>query len=63
MTPTMKLRFVERDIGGRHEPQKLIRILQQWWQREDREVWSIDGVIEEIIPGRGEWRDIPLGKE
>ncbi len=60
MTPTPKLRFVERDsysTNGEHfvEPVK-IRILQQWW--EDRVYkgnnWFVEG---------GEWRDVPLEKE
>lgn len=57
MTPTPKLRFVERDSyshNGEHfaTPHK-IRILQQWWAIER------DG---QITP-TGEWRDIPMEKE
>ena len=54
MTPTLKLRFVERDSyshNGEHfrEPHK-VRILQQWW-----------GIEEDL--SIVEWRDIPLEKE
>jgi hypothetical protein len=57
MTPTPKLRFVERDSyskNGEHfvEPFK-VRVLQQWWQ-----VASTGQ-----ITTNGEWRDVPLEKE
>jgi len=56
MTPTPKLRFVERDSyerNGEHflHPHR-VRILQQWWDND--------------IPGwkaPGEWRDVPLEAE
>ena len=59
MTPTNKLRFVEREIHVTVEPMfnittgKTIRILQQWWAVER------DGQITTT----GEWRDIPVEKE
>ena len=56
MTPTMKLRFVEKDIGGRYEPQKLIRVLQQWWEDET----ITDPVVRKHS---GQWMDIEIGKE
>jgi len=61
MTPTPRLRFVERDSyskNGEHfvEPFK-IRILQQWWE-ESIEVASSWGRLPQ-----GEWRDVPLEKE
>jgi hypothetical protein len=48
MTPTSKLRFVERDLGYTK-----IRVLQQWWEEKQwaHDVWIIFG---------GEWRDVPL---
>jgi len=58
MTPTPKLRFVERIIQFQIEPMtnttmgKTVRILQQWWDND--------------IPGwnaPGEWRDVPLETE
>ena len=57
MTPTSKLRFVERDSyshNGEHfvTPHKVC-ILQQWWAIER---------AGQITP-QGEWRDIPLEKE
>jgi hypothetical protein len=70
MTPTPRLRFVERDSysrNGEHfrEPHK-VRILQQWW-----EVGNIKLAIHVTdkdgntlpSPNRGEWRDVPLEKE
>jgi hypothetical protein len=51
MTPTFKLRFVERDLGYTK-----IRVLQQWWEKKQ---WAHD---DWIIVG-GEWRDVPLEKE
>ena len=61
MTPTPKLRFVERDSyskNGEHfvEPFK-VRILQQWWEDEDR----LFDVVTKAI--KGEWRDVPVEKE
>lgn len=58
MTPTNKLRFVEREV---HVPSlvydapdsKTIRVLQQWW--EDKESSRFDPV--------GEWRDVPLEED
>ena len=45
MTPTNKLRFVEREVPCGDGYSKTIRVLQQWWGYEH----SI-----------GEWRDVPL---
>jgi hypothetical protein len=55
MTPTPKLRFVERDSysrNGEHfvQPHK-VRILQQWWDFNSG-----------AIPP-GQWRDVPIEKE
>ena len=57
MTPTPKLRFVERDSythNGEHfaEPHK-VRILQQWYALHR------DGQATPM----GEWRDVPIEKE
>jgi hypothetical protein len=51
MNPTLKLRFVERDLGYTK-----IRVLQQWWEEKQ---WAHD---DWIIVG-GEWRDVPLEQE
>ena len=57
MTPTPKLRFVERfepvigtNYGG------TVRVLQQWWENRvyKGDNWFIEG---------GEWRDVPVEKE
>ena len=59
MTPTPKLRFVEREFSYQttdritDEPVTAIttkRILQQWWEHTE---WNAPG----------EWRDVPVEKE
>jgi hypothetical protein len=62
MTPTAKLRFVERtekmdpfyrmvDANGNMVPSvRTYRVLQQWWGDPE---W----------PSIGEWRDVPVEKE
>ena len=68
MTPTPKLRFVERDSyshNGEHfrEPHK-VRILQQYcedYSRILRVTQSGDGPW--VNHYAGEWRDVPLEKE
>ena len=66
MTPTPKLRFVERDSysrNGEHfrEPHK-VRILQQWWEKSMtiNLGWTGDMPLRKA---EGEWRDVPLEKE
>jgi hypothetical protein len=69
MTPTSKLRFVERGIpapeygDGWH---KTGHTLQQWW--EDRNIVLAVHVEDKDgsplpPPMRGEWRDVPVEKE
>ena len=57
MTPTNKLRFVERDSYSHNDEHFAlphnVRILQQWWAVER------DG---QIAP-TGEWRDVPMEAE
>ena len=52
MTPTNKLRLVERAVPstGANYPIQIVRILQQWWAVER------DG---QVTPA-GEWRDVPV---
>jgi hypothetical protein len=60
MTPTPRLRFVERlkithiDNAG-NSTGMAMRILQQWW--------TVTGTEPEFQDHFGEWRDIPLEKE
>jgi hypothetical protein len=56
MTPTNKLRFVERAVPstGANYPIQIVRILQQWW---DFEYNIIDMVVEKKS---GEWRDVEV---
>jgi hypothetical protein len=71
MTPTNKLRFVEREeiIGERHpmlRTSRTVRILQQWW--EDRNITLAVHIADKDgnpvpPPARGEWRDVPVEKE
>ena len=51
MTPTPKLRFVERNLGYTK-----IRVLQQWWE-EDADS------LPEGVKSFGEWRDVPVEVE
>jgi hypothetical protein len=55
MTPTPKLRFVEREShysNGKYFMQpRRVQILQQWWDNE----------YNSLPPG--EWRDVPLEVE
>ena len=60
MTPTFKLRFVERFVTSpvteniaRYVKEK---ILQQWWEDRNTELHWLDG-------NPGEWRDVPMGEE
>ena len=60
MNPTMKLRFVKREITIHHADclyasVKTVRVLQQWWSKTVTE----ENTYREI----GEWRDIPLENE
>jgi hypothetical protein len=61
MTPTPKLRFVEREShsrNGEHFVMPLkIRVLQQWWELERNIIDMVAGKTQ------GEWRDVPLEKE
>ncbi len=52
MTPTYKLRFVERTepLCPGVDTGRIIRVLQQWWAVERHG---------QITP-EGEWRDVPL---
>jgi hypothetical protein len=57
MTPTPRLRFVERQHGYKSMSSgefigNTIRVLQQWY------AYDIDYPTE-----KGEWRDVPLEKE
>lgn len=60
MTPTNKLRFVEREERHWHDDRtysaRRIRILQQWWDVED-------GDHEDYVIAGGEWRDVPVETE
>jgi len=57
MTPTPKLRFVERkDFTEDLANPRTLRILQQWWEGEK---WNEE--FTQILSG--EWRDVPLEKE
>ena len=55
MTPTPKLRFVERVIAvpATDGEGRTVHVLQQWWQ-----VASTGQ-----ITTNGEWRDVPVEKE
>lgn len=70
MTPTNKLRFVERDEIVVQHPAPIftrtVRILQQWW--EDKNITLAVHITDQDgnpvpPPARGEWRDVPVEKE
>ena len=68
MTPTNKLRFVERTLNaGEAAKQNLpafykIRILQQWWENSMTINLGWTGDMP-IGLAKGEWRDVPIEKE
>ena len=60
MTPTPKLRFVERVVSAPEYGEnigKTVHILQQFWVTTD------EPYHEWLRLGGGEWRDVPLEKE
>ena len=64
MTPTPKLRFVERVVPAPEHGEgigKTIRILQQWFA-PFRRFSDGFGYVEQELRG-GEWRDVPLETE
>jgi hypothetical protein len=61
MTPTNKLRFVQREEVfsseySTHTLSRTVRILQQWWESSVHDVHWVNGAP-------GEWRDVPVEKE
>ena len=68
MTPTQKLRFVERKIyyDEMEESSQTVRILQQWW--EDKNIVLAVHITDKEgntlpSPNHGEWRDVPTEQE
>ena len=65
MTPTPKLRFVEREksmpFQGRQDVhvKQVTRILQQWWEKDIASQYTA-AIAED---SSGEWRDVPIEKE
>ena len=61
MTPTNKLRFVERVVPVTEEFGKTVHVLQQWWApfRTFYDGYGYQTVEQE----GGEWRDVPLEKK
>jgi hypothetical protein len=59
MTPTPRLRFVERvtSISAVDGTTRTVRVLQQWWAPEDATGNEIR------LELRGEWRDVATEKE
>ncbi len=72
MTPTNRLRFVERMVSEpveqreREQINRVVkkRILQQWWERPSMGTLSM-GFGDPIPIGEvhGEWRDVPIEQE
>ena len=63
MTPTNKLRFVERLLywDGRTSNAKVEKVLQQWWAPFHRFHDGYEYTSMELKGG--EWRDVPVEKE
>ena len=59
MTPTNKLRFVQRIeiVDPDSRIGKAVRVLQQWW------AFDPDSHYDWTLKVNGEWRDIPLENE
>ena len=65
MTPTPKLRFVERKVYVNEVTAlELVKktILQQWWETNNTINLGFGGDIP-IGETKGEWRDVPIEKE
>jgi len=66
MTPTSRLRFVEREIGysktGNITDLHTVRILQQWWEKSVTINLGWTGEMP-LRKAEGEWRDVPLEEE
>ena len=64
MTPTPKLRFVERkDFSNDAANPRTLRILQQWWEQKGMTMslgWGGEMPIGKI---QGEWKDVPCERE
>ena len=60
MTPTNKLRFVEREIS-QHQMITHRKVLQQWWA-PFKAFHDGYGYTSMELEG-GEWRDVPLEEE
>lgn len=60
MTPTNKLRFVDRDYWVKNGESSSMtfkeRVLQQWWEDNSHDIHWTNGAP-------GEWRDVPLEEE
>ena len=61
MTPTNKLRFVQREEVfssgySTHTLSRTVRILQQWWESSAHDVHWVNGAP-------GEWRDVTVEEE
>jgi len=69
MTPTPKLRFVDRVVTAPEYGENIartVRILQQWW--EDKNIMLSVHITDKDgntlpSPNRGEWRDVLLEQE
>jgi hypothetical protein len=65
MTPTPKLRFIERVVPAPEYGEdvgKTVRTLQQWWQTNNTINLGWTGDMP-IGLAKGEWRDVPIEKE
>jgi hypothetical protein len=64
MTPTPKLRFVERVVPINETTGKRVHILQQWWEDPNRFLKATkSGDDPWVNHYAGEWLDVPLEQE
>ena len=67
MSPTTKLRFVERTVQVPFQDykdvteSKTVHILQQWWEQSN--TMNLGWGEIPLGEAKGEWRDVPLEKE
>lgn len=59
MTPTPKLRWINRPIPNLTS--HVERVLQQWW--EDTAWDHVSNFVSGKFQPQGEWRDVPVEKE
>ena len=68
MTPTAKLRWVERDMAVSlgailYGKTQKVRVLQQWWLKVRPDTTLDEAAFGAVKPADGEWLDVLLEEE